>query len=304
MADLSGRGKIRVTGEDCVRLLHSMMTNHVEQLSPGQGCYGFLLSPQGRILADVNLIRLPEAVLLDTEPETAGKVCAHLDKHIIADDVTLENLTGRIATVGLEGPRSAAILSSLGAPTPAASHETADWGDRHVSRLSVTGAEGYRIFLPAAGKAAFIEQLTSAGAAVAGAGDIRTVRLENGRPRYGEDINESNLPQETQLMHALHFNKGCYLGQETVERIRSRGHVNRLLVQLHIASAAAPSSGAKLTADGKQAGEITSAAISPALGCVVALAYIRTQHAREGTRLEVAQWEPSATATVSAQRPS
>ena len=104
-------------------------------------------------------------------------------------------------------------------------------------------------------------------------------------------------------MHALHFNKGCYLGQETVERIRSRGHVKRLLVRLRIASAAAPSPGAKLTTEGKGTGEITSAAISPALGCVVALAYIRTQYARQGTRLEVAQAASPATATVSAQRP-
>ena len=118
--DLSGRGKIRATGEDRARLLHAMTTNQVETLQPGEGCYAFFLSAQGRILADVNLLCFEDHFLLDTEPETRTKVYEHLDRYIIADDVTLEDQTDRIATIAIEGPEAAAALAKLGAPQPAA----------------------------------------------------------------------------------------------------------------------------------------------------------------------------------------
>jgi aminomethyltransferase len=114
---------------------------------------------------------------------------------------------------------------------------------------------------------------------------VRVVRLEHAKPRYGEDIFDTTLPQETQQKHALNFNKGCYIGQEIVERIRSRGHVNRLLVGLRIDGAEAPAFGTKLSADGAEVGEITSAAFSPALGKVVALGYVRAQFATPNTAL-------------------
>ncbi len=130
------------------------------------------------------------------------------------------------------------------------------------------------MFLPAAEKAGLIERLASGGAAAATGDDARAVRLENGRPRYGEDFGPAHLPQETQLLHALHFNKGCYLGQEIVERIRSRGHVNRLLVRVALESQPDPAAG------------LMSAAFSPALGKIIAYAYLRPEQARPGTRVE------------------
>ncbi|MCW5980436.1 MAG: folate-binding protein YgfZ [Bryobacteraceae bacterium] len=297
--DLSGRGRIRVTGEDRVRLLHAMTTNHVQQLAPGQGCYALFLTAQGRVLADVNLLAQPEFILLDTEPETREKVYAHLDKYIIADDVALEDLAGSMGCVGLEGPKSRELLGALGAPAPEASHQTSGWGDRLVSRISAIGADGYRIFLPAADAPALMEQLRRHGAAPAADADIRTVRLENGRPRYGEDIGERFIPNETQLFHALHFSKGCYLGQEIVERVRSRGQVHRLLMPLRIETRVPPAPGAELQVQGVKAGEIASAAFSPALDMVVALGYVRDAHARPGASLEC----NGAPVTVAAARP-
>jgi len=111
------------------------------------------------------------------------------------------------------------------------------------------------------------------------------VRLEQGKPRYGDDIFDSTLPQETRRTDAVHFAKGCYLGQEIVERIRSRGHVNRLLVKLEIEGAEQLPSGAKIEAEGKESGEVTSSAFSPALGKTVALAYVRAQYAAAGAVL-------------------
>src|SRR5580765_8313539 len=116
--DLSGRGKIRATGEDRARLLHAMTTNQVETLKPGEGCYAFFLNAQGRILADVNLLCFEDHFMLDTEPETRTKVFEHLDRYIIADDVTIEDQTERMATISVEGPDASLILAHLGAPLP------------------------------------------------------------------------------------------------------------------------------------------------------------------------------------------
>lgn len=299
LIDLSARGKIRVTGEDRVRWLHAMTTNHIAQLEPGKGCYAFFLNAQGRILADANILCLADHFLLDTEPETRERLYAHLDKYIIADDVTLEDVTREWAAIGLEGPQAGRLLASLGAPLPAGSHQTAPWGAWLVARLSASGAEGYWVLAPAAERQAVVERLREAGAVEADRADVHVVRLEHARPRYGEDLTERFIANEAQVLRAMHFDKGCYLGQEIVERARSRGHLHRLLVPLRIETTQAPLPGAELTAEGKSAGEVTSADFSPGLGCVVALGYVRDAYARPGAQLIC----DGAVATVTAERP-
>jgi folate-binding protein YgfZ len=284
--DLSTRGRIYATGEDRARLLHAMLTNHVQQLKPGEGCYAFFLNAQGHVQADVNLLCLEDRFLLDIEPETRERVFRHLDKYIIADDVALADVTEAVACLAVEGPHAAAMLAAIGAPAPEADFAHAAWTGAIVQRASATGEPGFRIFLPAGEKAAWMARLESAGAIPATADEARTVRLEHGRPRYGEDIFDTTLPQETRQMHAVHFAKGCYLGQEIVERIRSRGHVNRLLVRLEIEGDAPVPGGTRITSGDAEAGEITSSAFSPALGKAVALGYVRAQFAAEGTPLQ------------------
>lgn len=282
LIDLSERGKIRVTGEDRVRLLHAMTTNHIEQLAPGEGCYAMLLNAQGRMLADLHVLAFEDHLLLDTEPETREKVREHLDRYIIADDVTLEELTAELATLAVEGPQARYLLEKLGAPVPEKLYATAAWGDGVVARLSATGAEGFWFIWPRVAKQELADGLRAAGAVEATGEDARVVRLENGRPRYGEDLTERFIINEAQLWRALHFNKGCYPGQEIVERVRSRGQVHRRLVRLEIKTLVPPGAGSALTAEDKPAGEITSAAYSPALGAVVALGYVRDPYARPG----------------------
>jgi aminomethyltransferase len=286
--DLSARGKILVRGEDRARLLHAMSTNHVQQLTPGAGCYAFFLNAQGRILADANILCRDEDILLDTEPETHPALAAHLDRYIIADDVTLEDATPRMATLAVEGPRAAGVAQALGLAVPPAPGAFAAARGVLAANLSHTGAPGFWIIAPAEAAAELTAAIEAAGAAAAGAEAARVVRLENGRPRYGEDITAAHLPQETGVLRALHFSKGCYIGQEIVERVRSRGHVNRLLARLEIDAPDAPAGGTPVEAGGKQVGEITSAAFSPARGRTVALGYVRAEHARPGTSLSVA----------------
>jgi folate-binding protein YgfZ len=263
-----------------------MTTNHVQQLTPGTGCYAFFLNAQGHIQADVNLLCLEDRFLLDTEPETRERVFRHLDKYIIADDVALEDVTESMASVAVEGPQTAAVLAAVGAPVPDAEYAHAQWNGAIIQRVSETGAPGFRIFVPVEAKADWIARLESAGAVYATPDEARTVRLEHGKPRYGEDIFDTTLPQETRQLHAVHFTKGCYLGQEIVERIRSRGHVNRLLVKLEVEGESPLARGTKVTAGAAEAGEVTSSAFSPGLGRVVALAYVRAQYASEATALD------------------
>jgi folate-binding protein YgfZ len=283
--DLSGRGKIRVTGEDRARLLHAMSTNQVEALKPGEGCYAFFLSAQGRILADVNLLCFEDHFLLDTEPETRTKVYEHLDRYIIADDVTLEDQTSQIATIAIAGPKAVAALAALSAPEPIEPYSTASWATRAVARLDTTGTGGFFLLMPVEDKAGVTAQLTQAGFPAATAEDARTVRIESGRPRYGEEITERYLVQETNQLHAVNFGKGCYLGQEIVERVRSRAQIHRVLRPLEIDTSQPPAPGTKLKSGEADAAEIASAVFSPALGRTVALAYVRSQFAEPGTKI-------------------
>ena len=287
--DLSTRGKIRVLGEDRARLLHAMTTQDVKSLTPGHGRYAFFLNAQGRILGDVNVFCREDGFLLDTEPETRQKLFDHIDRYIIADDVTLEDATGEMATIGIEGPQAAAILERLGAPVPEVDYATRAWSGMIVARVSSTGAGGFFVFLNPAKKGGLIAALDTEGIAEATPDDARTVRIEQGRPRYGEEITERYLVQETGQLHAVHFSKGCYLGQEIVERVRSRAQIHRVLRRLEVDLRQAPAAGSKLkSADGQaDAGEIASAAFSPGLGKVAALGYVRTQFAEPGTELRL-----------------
>jgi folate-binding protein YgfZ len=285
--DLSARGKIKASGEDRARLLHAMTTNQVQQLTPGTGCYAYFLTAQGRVLADVNLITRADDFLLDTEPEAREKIFKHLDNFIIADDVTIEDLTDTLATIALEGPQAAAILENLGVPLPARDYDNAEWQSSLVVRASYTGGPGYFIITPSAERAALINQIEAAGAVAASPEAFRIIRIENGRPRYGEDITERYIAPETNQARAMNYQKGCYLGQEIVERVRSRGQVNRILVPVRVEGADPPEPGTKLQIGNAVAGEITSAAYSPELNKVVGLAYVRVEHANTGEELSL-----------------
>jgi folate-binding protein YgfZ len=279
--DVSERGKLRATGQDRARLLHAMTTQHVEQMKPGEGAYAFFLNAQGRILADVNLFCFEDSFLLDTEPETRQKLFEHLDRYIIADDVALADETDATAAIAVEGPQALKLLESLGAPLPEAPYTWTAWGSRSIARVSSTGAEGVCIFTTTGDKPALLAQLHVVGASEE---DVRIVRLEHGRPRYGDEITERYLVQETAQLQAVSFTKGCYLGQEIVERVRSRAQIHRVLRRLELDITEPPAPGVKLKNGDADAAEIASAAFSPALGKVVALAYVRTPFAEPGTK--------------------
>jgi tRNA-modifying protein YgfZ len=277
--DLSTRGRLRVTGRDRARLLHNVTTNDVKKLTPGSGCYAFLLTPQGRIQADSTLFCFADHFLIDTEPELRERVPQLILKYKVADQVEVEDITDRTWAIGVEGPNAAALLAAENAPVPGDPYAHAAWGEFTVANVSLTGQPGFRIYGPIDQKPPF------AHLPLATYDDSRRIRIANGRPRFGEDIRETTLPQETQQMHAISFLKGCYIGQEIVERIHAQGHVNKKLVRIAIEGETAPQPGTKLTVDGKDAGEITSAVVSPS-GGVAALGYVRVPYTEPGSVLD------------------
>jgi len=233
-------------------------------------------------LGDVNIFCREDSFLLDTEPETRQKLYDHIDRYIIADDVTLLDVTGEMSTIAIEGPQAAAVLERLGAPVPEADYATRSWSGSIVARVSSTGARGYSIFMLPTKKAELIAALNIPEATPE---EARTVRIEHGKPRYGEEITERYLVQETAQLNAVSFSKGCYLGQEIVERVRSRAQIHRVLRRLTIDATEPPPAGTKLKSGDADSAEIASAIYSPALGKVAALAYVRTQFAEPGTEM-------------------
>jgi folate-binding protein YgfZ len=175
-----------------------------------------------------------------------------------------------------------AVAAALPAPERRCSHVTE--GEFAVAAISATGAPALRIYAARADEA--VQMLEAAGAVAASSADAEMVRLRHFQPRYGPDITADTLPQETQQMQALHFQKGCYLGQEIVERIRSRGHVNRQLMGFRLDGHVVPAPDAQLFAGGKAAGEVTSAALSPD-GGVYGLAYVRVPTNKPGTMVGI-----------------
>jgi len=256
--DLSTRGRIIARGRDRVRLLHNLTSNDIKKMVPGDSCYAFLLNPQGRIQADLNVLCLADHFLLDTEPDLREKVLQHIRRYIIADQVELEDVTATTASIGVEGPSTPSL--------PLAEHT--------IAPFTITGQPGYRVYCSLEAKPGIIRQLESLGVKPAAADDARKVRIENGKPRYGDDIRDTTLPQETGQMHAVSFTKGCYLGQEIVERIRSQGRVHKQLLRVELEGPDPPAPGTKLAVDGSDV-EITSAVYSPHFGKVIALAYCR-----------------------------
>jgi folate-binding protein YgfZ len=282
LIDLSARGRIRVTGDDRARLLHAMCTNNVRDLQPGEGLYAFFLNAQGRIQADADILCFEDHLLLDTEPETRQLLLDHLDKFIIADDVTLEDVTADTICLGVEGPYSGAVAGAAGLPAPNRRYSHTDWSDATVSAISAAGAQGLRIYAALARRDEIVQALEGAGAIAASAEDAEVARIHAFRPRYGADITDASLPQETQQLRALHFQKGCYLGQEIVERIRSRGHVNKHLMGFRLEGHAVPTAGSSLFAGGKEVGDVTSSAEAPG-GAVFGLAYVRVPYNKPGS---------------------
>jgi folate-binding protein YgfZ len=280
---LNWRAKIGLRGGDRVRWLNGMITNNVRDLGVGRGVYSFLLNAQGRILGDLNAYNDGESLVVDTDQSQREKIVATFDHFIIMDDVEIEDLNPKWVAVGVAGPRSREVLGKIGIDVPTLEPlqfvTTAFQSEpARLVRGADTAYEAYELWTAPQAEQLLWHALTEAGATPVGSEAIELDRIGRGVPRYGQDLRERDLPQETEQFRALNFNKGCYVGQEIVERIRSRGNVHRTFTGFR-AEGPVPAIGAKIESQGKEVGEITSVAELPANGgtAVVALGYIRRE---------------------------
>jgi folate-binding protein YgfZ len=303
--DLGYRAKISLTGEDRTRWLNGMVTNNVRDLPVGQGVYAFLLNPQGHILGDLYAYNRGESIIVDTDQAQAEKILATFDHYIIMDDVEVKNLNEQITALSIGGPKSREVLAAAGIDVPETKplalvtlrcNCQCDCLQCTVVRGEDAERESYEIWIAPQDVGKLWRALVQAGAAPVGSEALEIHRILSGIPRYGVDIRERDLPQETEQARALNFNKGCYVGQEIVERIRSRGAVHRKFTGFLSDGALQIAAGTKIIASEKEVGEITSAAcVKLANGSkTAALGYIRREVGVPGREVMIG----SAPATV------
>lgn len=294
--DFSFRAKLAMKGTDRVRFLQGMVTNDVEKFKPGQGTYALLLDAHGHILADARIYCADDRFLIDTDADLRDKVMKIFEHYIIMDEVEQEPLA--LFSLAFEGPRARPLLErTLHIDLPSMSefdHFTTNYAGFpvRVVRATSSGEEGYEVWVSAKGMmgvwGAACGQAPSYEMLPCGTQALETLRIEAGVPRYGVDFDEDTLALEAGLLSAMSFNKGCYVGQEVVERTRSRGHVNWKLLGLSVDSETAPSPGEKVLWQGKEVGEITSACVSLSLGRTIALGYARREVSEPGAKLSLA----------------
>ena len=243
--DLGFRTKISLTGGDRVRWLNGMVTNNIRDLAAGHGVYAFLLNPQGRILGDLYAYNRGESITVDTDRGQAEKILATFDHYIIMDDVEVTNLAEQLTALGLAGPDSHAVLAKAGFAVPELpplQMQTVPWQgiDCTVVRCEDPQHTSYEIWMAPDRVRQLWDALLAAGATRVGSEALELQRIVSGIPRYGVDIRERDLPQETEQARALNFNKGCYVGQEVVSRMKHRGAARKRIVRVTLSSEAIP----------------------------------------------------------------
>jgi folate-binding protein YgfZ len=296
--DLSARGRICVLGADRVRFLDGQITNDVQRLRVGEGCYAALVTAKGKLVSDLNVFVLPEELLLDFEPGLTGTILSRLEKYIVADDAQVVDVAPHYGLLSVHGPKAETVLRQIGrfAELPAApwnwTSVTHAHGEIYLARHPRIGLPGFDVFAPVGALDGLAEALLAAAETVGGRAcgwtAFEIARVEAGIPRFGADMDETHLPPECGIEErAVSYRKGCYIGQEVLNRIHSIGHVNRRLCGLRLERelAVPPARGASLLRDGREVGHLTSVVFSPVLETHIALGYVRREHAAPETEL-------------------
>ena len=293
--DLSFRSRICLVGADHARFLHGQVTNDVKKLRTGEGCYAAITTAKGKMECDLNIFCLADELLLDFEPGLTEKISQRLEKYIVADDVQIVDAAPHYGLLSVHGRKADAVVRSLGlfAAIPAQALGSvkisdATLGEIYLMNHARLGTNGFDLFVPSNSLGAVADKLIAAvkaaGGRACGWQAFETARIEAGIPRFGADMDETNIPLECGIeSRAVTYTKGCYIGQEVINRIHSVGHVNRELRGLRLADnlKSLPARGDKLFRDGKEIGFVSSAVKSPKLNADIALGYVR----REGNQI-------------------
>ena len=310
--DLGFRGRICLTGADRVRLLHGQVTNDLQSLQPLQGCYAAFVTNKGKMQSDAFVYALPDELLVDVEPGRAPALLGRLEHYIVADDVQAIDVAPHYGLLSVQGPASARVLERIAlvphppqAPLQVAHAPDPVLGDVYVARNPRTGSDGFDLFVPLAAAPMLLDKLAAAArdesGRLAGWSALELARIEAAIPRFGADMDDSNLPPEAGIAsRAISYTKGCYIGQEVIARLRTYGQVAKALRTLRISGdGTVPAAGDRLLREGKDVGYVTSVARSARLGGTVALGYVRRECNGPGTALVVQTRDGEVAATVS-----
>lgn len=310
LIDLSSRGRLLVHGSEAVAFLNGLITNDMKTLLPNTWMPAAFPNVQGRLIASIRVLRFPEETtptfLIDTEAATHEAVLKNIQRFTLAGDFHVLDLSSETAQVSVQGHDSARIVSEVLNETAASlpafgvnrvSHE--GFGHITVVRGSHTGEDGFDFIVAKENAADFWQAIQTAGARAVGHEALEILRIEAGIPRYGIDMDESNVVTETTLDDAISYTKGCYVGQEIIARIKYRGHVAKKLSGLICEPGSSPQSGNTIfSTDNKEIGRITSATHSPQLGQTIALGYLKYDYLTAGTAVRIVSGNDSRPAFV------
>jgi folate-binding protein YgfZ len=317
LMDRSSEGRLEITGRDRATWLQGLLTNDIEALAPGEGCYAAYLTPQGRMVSDMRVLALDDRFLLDLPAARRRTVLERFVQFLITEDVAIEDVTQRLARLGLHGARAAEVLvgaldelrasdAARLATLPEHHHVRCEAGEIPVliAGSREIGRHGFDLYFPAESFTTLLEALSASGVADIDADTWDTLRIEAGRPLFGVDMDTETIPLEAGIEdRAISLTKGCYVGQEIIIRVlhRGGGRVARRLVGL----AAEPGNeregrledGQTLYAGDREVGRLTSTTFSPAMNRAIALGYVHRDFVDPGTRLDAGR-EPPVTVTV------
>jgi folate-binding protein YgfZ len=291
--DRSSLGKVTVTGRDRQAFLQGMLTNDVKALQPGQGAPAAFLDAHGKVMALLAVYATSDRVLIELPADMTEKTLQTLDHYLISEKAYFEAADDAFAILSLQGPAARALLEGLtGGAIELAPYAHAEVAAGGVPMRVINRAEGpgpgFHCWVAADQAQPLRAAFVGAGAVPAGPETLDVLRVEAGQPWYPRDVDDSVILPETRLESLVSYTKGCYIGQETVARVKYRGHVNRALSGLVVEGERIPEAGARITAAGKDIGRVTSAVRSIALGRPIALGYVRREHFEPGSAVTVA----------------
>ncbi len=304
---VSARAQIAVAGKDRASYLQGLLTNDIQALTAGTGCYAAWLTPQGRMLTDLHVLESGDMILLDVPAELVDGILQRLDQYLFTEEVQLASLASALKGIWIHGPAAAAHLSHVIAGRPSFD----DWSEYQnarlefagapvvVARISQLGVPGFCAYIAPEHADAFVRALVADGACEVSQEAIDAQRIEVGYPVFGLDMTEDTIPLEAGIEpRAISFTKGCYVGQEIVIRVlhRGGGRVARKLVGLRV-EGAVPRHGDRIVAGEREIGFVTSTASAATLGAI-ALAYVHRDFTAPGTQVGVAAADGARLATV------
>jgi glycine cleavage system T protein len=304
--DLSARGRFQVGGSEAVQFLNGLITNDMKTLAENQWMPAVFPNVQGRLLAYVRVARIRDGFLIDTEAATHETVLKTIQRFTLAGDFHVTDLTKQTALLSVQGKRATEIVAAVFGKTQLGLSRNGaleiEWQEKSLTvlRATHTAEDGFDIVVSADQATSLWDALVHAGSTPIGHEALDRLRIEAGVPRYGIDMDETNVVTETGLDEAVSYTKGCYIGQEIIARIKYRGHVAKKLVGLFFYRATKIDKDAKIkTADDKEIGRVTSHTLSPHLGCTIALGYVKYDYLAPDPEVKVVSGEAQIPARVS-----